>query len=386
MPDTFGARLRHRREEQRIALGTIAEQTKIKASLLEALERDDVSQWPCGIFRRAFIRAYAHAIGLNPDVVVREFLEVHPEPGEVIDQIAATAAEMSRSSGGAPTRLRHIVGSALGSLSRLRRGAAPDDQAVPARAPTERGLGEPPADAFASDRSDEPAAPVDRPPVPAHSAADIHAALIPEPPTSAERALPEFELQAPPAYPVGSDDADEAIDAATERDAPRAPVAPRTDFLALARICTELACVESSDAVPALLQQAATAMDAIGMIVWLWDPVPEELRPAIAIGYSERVLAQLPPVKRDADNATAAAFRASRTCVIGGTEHTSGALAVPLLIPSGCAGVLAMELPDGTEQVKSVHAAAMFVAAQLAQLVGRADAAEARPAAERLAR
>ena len=74
MPESFGARLRQRRERQQIALATIAEQTKIKASLLEGLERDDLSHWPSGIFRRAFLRAYAHAIGLEPDLVVRECL------------------------------------------------------------------------------------------------------------------------------------------------------------------------------------------------------------------------------------------------------------------------------------------------------------------------
>jgi hypothetical protein len=43
MPESFGARLRERRERQHVALATIAEQTKIKLSLLEALERDDYS-------------------------------------------------------------------------------------------------------------------------------------------------------------------------------------------------------------------------------------------------------------------------------------------------------------------------------------------------------
>ena len=74
MADSFGARLRQRREDQGIALLTIAEQTKIKLSLLQALERDDVSHWPPGIFRRAYIRAYAHAIGLDPDLIVVDFL------------------------------------------------------------------------------------------------------------------------------------------------------------------------------------------------------------------------------------------------------------------------------------------------------------------------
>src|SRR6266571_1621198 len=91
MSESFGARLRQQRERQQIALITIAEQTKIKLSLLDALERDDVSHWPAGIFRRAFIRAYAHAIGLEPDVVLREFLELYPDPFAV-DEAASTTA------------------------------------------------------------------------------------------------------------------------------------------------------------------------------------------------------------------------------------------------------------------------------------------------------
>ena len=61
----FGPRLRHERERREISLKSIADNTKISRSLLEALERDDVSRWPTGIFRRAFVRSYAEAIGLN---------------------------------------------------------------------------------------------------------------------------------------------------------------------------------------------------------------------------------------------------------------------------------------------------------------------------------
>ena len=122
MPESFGARLRQRRERQEIALATISEETKIKLSLLEALERDDVSHWPAGIFRRAFISAYAHAIGLEPDVVVREFLELHPDPIQVVATMSAIAPgdDGARGSGGPPIRLRFLVGSVIGSLSRLR--------------------------------------------------------------------------------------------------------------------------------------------------------------------------------------------------------------------------------------------------------------------------
>src|SRR4026209_1846866 len=105
MPDSFGARLRERREQQQVALSTIAEQTKIKLSLLEALERGDVTHWPSGIFRRAFIRAYAHASGLEPDVVVREFLEIYPDPPELVEPMPAIAVVIDGPAGAPPTRL-----------------------------------------------------------------------------------------------------------------------------------------------------------------------------------------------------------------------------------------------------------------------------------------
>jgi transcriptional regulator with XRE-family HTH domain len=77
--ESFGARLRGERERRQIALSSIAADTKISLGLLQALERDDVSRWPAGIFRRAFIRGYAQAVGLDPVAITREFLEQYPE-------------------------------------------------------------------------------------------------------------------------------------------------------------------------------------------------------------------------------------------------------------------------------------------------------------------
>jgi cytoskeletal protein RodZ len=85
--DSFGSRLRYERERRQIALKSIAESTKISISLLEGLERDDVSRWPSGIFRKSFIRSYAEAVGLKPDIIAREFVERYPDPLEV--QLAA---------------------------------------------------------------------------------------------------------------------------------------------------------------------------------------------------------------------------------------------------------------------------------------------------------
>src|SRR3954447_14691229 len=97
MPEGFGARLRQRRERQQIDLAAIAEQTKIKLSLLEGLERDDVSRWPAGIFRRSFIRSYAAAIGLDPDDVMKEFAERFPDSSDapVAENAPAVAEEVA---------------------------------------------------------------------------------------------------------------------------------------------------------------------------------------------------------------------------------------------------------------------------------------------------
>ena len=42
---------------------------------LEALERNDPSRLPGGIFARAFVRSYAAEVGLDPEATVREFVE-----------------------------------------------------------------------------------------------------------------------------------------------------------------------------------------------------------------------------------------------------------------------------------------------------------------------
>ena len=80
--DSLCHRLRRERERRQIALSSISANTNISASLFEALERGDVSRWPAGIYRRSFVRAYAQAIGLDPDEVAREFAEQFPDPTE----------------------------------------------------------------------------------------------------------------------------------------------------------------------------------------------------------------------------------------------------------------------------------------------------------------
>jgi cytoskeletal protein RodZ len=70
----FGSRLKAAREQSGVSLRDIAAKTKISIAALEAVERDDYSRLPGGIFSRAFIRAYALQVGLDPETAVNDFL------------------------------------------------------------------------------------------------------------------------------------------------------------------------------------------------------------------------------------------------------------------------------------------------------------------------
>jgi transcriptional regulator with XRE-family HTH domain len=73
--------LRRERERRCISLDSIAEQTKVAVSLLDGLERGDLARWPAGIFRRAFVRGYADAVGLDARTVLEAFLRIYPDEG-----------------------------------------------------------------------------------------------------------------------------------------------------------------------------------------------------------------------------------------------------------------------------------------------------------------
>jgi transcriptional regulator with XRE-family HTH domain len=94
-PTTLGAYLRRERERRNLTLRTISESTKVSLPLLEGLEADDISRWPGGIFRRAFVRSYAECVGLDPDDVHRRFEKQHQPEAASSDPIVAAAATLA---------------------------------------------------------------------------------------------------------------------------------------------------------------------------------------------------------------------------------------------------------------------------------------------------
>lgn len=105
---TVGARLREAREKRGVSLRQIATNTRISVMSLEALERTDLSRLPGGIFTRAFIRAYAEEVGLDPDRIVEDFIaELPPEA------VTATAHHASFEDGEKLESDRKAVATAL---------------------------------------------------------------------------------------------------------------------------------------------------------------------------------------------------------------------------------------------------------------------------------
>lgn len=112
----FGLHLKQARENRGMSLRQIAGATKISTVALEALERGDFSRLPGGIFSRAFVRAYAVEVGLDPDETVLKYAELSeaianasmraPAPLEISDDDRAFL-ERQRQAG---VWLRVIVG------------------------------------------------------------------------------------------------------------------------------------------------------------------------------------------------------------------------------------------------------------------------------------
>jgi cytoskeleton protein RodZ len=64
---SIGDRLRQERLRRGLDIYQLAEKTKINASMLEAIEADDLEKLPGRFFARSFVRQYAKALGLDDD-------------------------------------------------------------------------------------------------------------------------------------------------------------------------------------------------------------------------------------------------------------------------------------------------------------------------------
>lgn len=79
---TFGENLRREREMRGVTLEEISESTKISTRMLKAIETEQFSELPGGIFTRNFIRAYAEYLGLDEEHALAEYKRAAGSPSD----------------------------------------------------------------------------------------------------------------------------------------------------------------------------------------------------------------------------------------------------------------------------------------------------------------
>jgi CHASE3 domain sensor protein len=186
-------------------------------------------------------------------------------------------------------------------------------------------------------------------------------------------------LEAP--QPAATDSLDLRPVEAASAPAPLVPAVddgPGRDALALAaaaEVCTAFGCVQDGAGLKRVLGQAAQALDADGLVVWLGSADGADLRAVVAHGYSEHVLSLMRPVARQADNAAAAAYRTAALQIVPAKPGTSlGAIVAPIMSADGCIGALTAEVRDNGEVSDTLHAVAAIFASQLAAVLAPAAA------------
>ena len=143
--------------------------------------------------------------------------------------------------------------------------------------------------------------------------------------------------------------------------------APQPNLGLVADVCGALARTADTQSLRDALARAASVLEARGIVVWIG--AGEELFPAVAFGYDDRIVARLRPIPRNAANATAAAWRSAQMRTVPADAESHGAIAVPLSGVNGCVGVFAAELRNAREQDAATQAIASVIAAQLVAIV-----------------
>jgi cytoskeleton protein RodZ len=78
----IGGRLRRAREHRGMSLRDVARLTKLSITVLQAIERNDFTSLPGGMFRKAYVRTLAAEVGLNPNEIAADYCERFEPPIE----------------------------------------------------------------------------------------------------------------------------------------------------------------------------------------------------------------------------------------------------------------------------------------------------------------
>src|SRR5918997_4714474 len=101
---SIGETLRDARMRQRLDIADVESRTKIRAKYLRALENEEFGMLPGPTFVKTFLRTYAEALGLDPQVLVEEYRSAYEsrEDIEQLQPLGPTAMARERRRAGPP--------------------------------------------------------------------------------------------------------------------------------------------------------------------------------------------------------------------------------------------------------------------------------------------
>jgi hypothetical protein len=76
-----------------LSLEELSVQTKVSVDLWDGMEKNDFSRWPTGVSARSYIRAYAEAVGADPNATVDDFCRLVPQGDRRVERIVRGTAE-----------------------------------------------------------------------------------------------------------------------------------------------------------------------------------------------------------------------------------------------------------------------------------------------------
>ena len=134
---SFGENLQREREMRGVTLQEISAATKISVRFLQALEAEEFTKLPGGIFTRSFIRAYAKYLGLDEDRVLAEYqLVAQPRADVDLSRLVASNPDARRQASRGPILTLVLavvlVGGGYGIFWYSRRATEPPREASPA--------------------------------------------------------------------------------------------------------------------------------------------------------------------------------------------------------------------------------------------------------------
>ena len=81
--ESLGQLLKHARESRNLSLEDVSKSTKMSLKVLNALEADEISKLPSGVYARVFVKTYGGFLGIGPQAMEQFDQAHHPNPDMV---------------------------------------------------------------------------------------------------------------------------------------------------------------------------------------------------------------------------------------------------------------------------------------------------------------